>query len=377
MSDGRVFATDGTSAPAVDEGLQPGNGYQLPAAAYFEQDWFRREQRQLFRRSWNFVCETRDLASPGAFVTADVGGSPVVVVRGEDQVLRAFHNVCRHRGARLLDERGQCSALICPYHRWQYGLDGQLTNVPQQAEQLPLLDRDRWGLLPVAVAEWLGLVFVNPDGAAPAFETWIAGMPTFVADYEPARLEVLTEGVFEFAANWKFYVENHVDWYHLWYTHPQTLRMWDHHEGQMHQTGAHWVSFEPPRSGHPAMTPELLPIAGLQERQRQNGAHLLFPNLTLFTGATYFATGLVTPLAPDRTQMRFRALIEPGQTKTPELAQNMLRAFQEITEIEDAGMTERLQAAVQSDAFAVGPMTLGHEAPIARFHDEYLAVFNR
>ncbi|MEE4360464.1 MAG: aromatic ring-hydroxylating dioxygenase subunit alpha [Pseudomonadales bacterium] len=356
--------------------LQPGRGYRLPPEAYYRQDWFLREQRQLFGRTWNFVGETRDLRAPGDFLTADVGGGPIVVVRDDDGMLRAFHNVCRHRGAKLLDARGNCSAIVCPYHRWRYGLDGSLDNVPQQATQLPALDRDAWGLLPVALAEWKGLLFVNPDGGAPAFEDWLAGMPEIIGAFEPERLQVLTEGVYEFNANWKFYIENHVDWYHLWYTHPRTLRMWNHHEGRMIQSGAHWASFEPARPEQPAMTPALKSIEGLTERQRENGAHLLFPNLTLFTGDGYFATGLVTPLGPDRARMHFRALAAADQTLTPELAQAVLQAFREITEIEDAGMTQRLQASVQSAAFAVGPMTLEHEAPITHFHDAYLDVLD-
>lgn len=356
--------------------LQPGNGYRLPAQAYYDQEWFFREQRQLFRRCWNFVGETRDVSEVGDYLTATIGGNPIVVVRDNAGELRAFHNVCRHRGAKLLENGGNCSTIVCPYHRWQYKLDGRLNNVPQQNKQLPKLNRDDWGLVPVSLAIWQGLLFVNPDGEAAPFESWLAGMSDIIGSFEPQRLQVLCEGVFEFSANWKFYIENHVDWYHLWYTHPESLRMWGHHQGEMVQRGAHWASFEPLRSGHPNMTPELKPIAGLSERQQQNGAHLLFPNLTLFTGATYFATGLVTPLGPDRTRMHFRALVEPNQVTSPELAQIMLQAFREITEVEDAGMTERLQAAVQSDAFAVGPMTMEHEAPIARLHDEYLAVFN-
>lgn len=358
--------------------LQPGTGYRLPPEAYHDPAWFRREQRQLFRRTWNHVGETRDLRAPGDFLTRTVGGDPIVVLRGEDGALRAFHNVCRHRGAKLLDDRGRCDAIVCPYHRWRYRLDGRLDNVPQQADQFPDLDRDDWGLLPVALAEWKGLLFVNPDGAAPPLQTWLAGLPELLGAFEPDRLQVLTEGVYEFRANWKFYVENHVDWYHLWYTHPATLRMWDHHRGRMLQTGAHWSSFEPPREGQRGdnpLAPPLQPIAGLSARQRQLGAHLVFPNLTLFTGDGYFATGLVTPLGPDRAQMQFRALVAPDQPVTPELARDVLQAFREITEVEDAGMTQRLQETVGSDAFGVGPMSLDHEAPIAHFHDAYLAIF--
>lgn len=357
--------------------LQPGNGYRLPPEAYYDQGWFFREQRQLFRRTWNFVGDARSLNQVGDYLTADIGGDPIVVVRDDTGILRAFHNVCRHRGAKLLDAQGNCNAIVCPYHRWQYKLDGSLNNVPQQVEQIPTLNLDDWSLIPVALADWHGLLFVNPDGQAPALKTWLADMPEIIGAFKPERLQVLTEGSFEFAANWKFYVENHVDWYHLWYTHPKSLRMWDHHQGQMLQTGAHWASFEPLRDGQANMTPDLKSIPGLSDRQRQNGAHLLFPNLTLFTGDTYFATGIVTPLGPDRARVHFRALVEPDQATSPEMAQIMLEAFREITEVEDAGMTERLQATVQSDAFGVGPMTMEHEAPIACLHDAYLAVFEK
>ena len=367
------------SAPAAQaaEGLQPGNGYRLPAEAYHGRDWFEREQARLFRRSWNYVGERRDLAEPGAFLTRIVGGAPIVVVRGEDAVLRAFHNVCRHRGARIADGTGRCDALVCPYHRWRYGLDGVLLNVPQQASQFPALDAKEWGLLPVALAEFAGMLFVNPDGDAEPFDAWLAELPELVGAFAPDRLELLVEGTYAFAANWKFYIENHVDWYHLWYTHPRTLRMWDHHAGVMRQTGAHWTSFEPPRTDpDDQMTPPMASIAGLSPQQRHNGAHLVFPNLTLFTGDGYFATGLVEPLAPDAARMHFRVLVAPEQPRTPELAQDVLQAFREITEVEDAAMTERLQACVRSDAFAVGPMSLDHEAPIAHFHDAYRAVFD-
>ena len=354
--------------------LQPGNGYRLPPEAYYEEDWFRREQRQLFRRTWNHVGQSRDLPDSGSYLTTEIGGGPIVVLRGDDGHLRAFHNVCRHRGARLLDGAGRCGTVVCPYHRWQYRLDGSLKNAPQQATQLPGLVASEWGLLPVALAEWRGLLFVNPDVTAPPFEDWIAPLEAHIGAYHPEALVDLVAGSYEFEANWKFYVENHVDWYHLWYTHPRTLRMFDHHAGTMTNAGPHWSSYEPEKPGAEALAPPLAPIEGLTERERQLGAHLLFPNLTLFTGEGYFATGLVEPVGPERARMHFRALVAPGQHHTPELAAGVLSAFREITEVEDAGMTKRLQASVRSDAFAVGPMTLEHEAPIARFHDAYLEL---
>jgi len=365
-----------TAPPPHPPDLQPGNGYQLPAEAYYSEQWHQREQTRLFRRTWNFVGDSRELANSGDYLTADIGGEPLLIVKGDDGQLRGFHNVCRHRGAKLLDSTGHCATITCPYHRWQYNLGGELINIPQQLDQLPGVDTKDWSLLPMRLQQWRGLLFVNPDGKAPEFNDWLGELSSLLAGFRPNELEALCESQFEFSANWKFYIENHVDWYHLWYTHPKSLRMWDHHDATIHQTGAHWVSFEPTHVGAAPMAPPLAAIPGLSETQRQNGAHLIFPNLTLFTGESYFALGYVQPITSERARMHFRAFIEPDQPTSPELAERFLAAFRQITEVEDAGMTARLQATVRSAAFSVGPMTLGYEAPIARFHDEYLSVMH-
>ena len=104
--------------------LQPGNGYQLPPEAYYSQEWFEREQKDLFSAAWNFACTTDALVQPGNYVSIQIGHYPIVLVCGEDEVIRGFHNSCRHRGARITDDRGTCKTLVCPYHRWQYALDG-------------------------------------------------------------------------------------------------------------------------------------------------------------------------------------------------------------------------------------------------------------
>ena len=356
---------------------QPGGGYRLPAAAYFDQSWYEREQSSLFERTWIYAGEARDLPNAGSYLTRRIGNSPIMLVRNEQGHLGAFHNVCSHRGAMILEAEGTCSAIVCPYHRWAYNLSGALTNVPQQATQLPDLAYEAWGLQPVRFATWEGLIFVNIDGQAPPFDDWLAPLLVHLEGYRPASLSLLGEGCYEFSANWKFYIENHIDWYHLWYTHPTTLRDWDHHQGQMYQPGCHWASFEPPRSSEVTLGPSTMaPIDGLGGEQLLNGAHLIFPNLTLFTGPSYFALGFIEPLGPERARMHFRGLAAPNQPLTPEVRDAFVDAFREITEKEDASMTQRLQSTVRSRAWKVGPMTMEHEAPIPRFHEAYLSLFD-
>ena len=137
--------------------------YLLSAEAYVDPACFEREQRRLFARSWALVGAIDDLCEPGDYLTATVGGVPLVVVRGDDGQLRAFHNQCRHRGMVMLDGRGQgLDAIRCFYHDWRYDLRGRLRVVPQRKEQFPSLCADEWGLLPASVDVWEGMVFVHP-----------------------------------------------------------------------------------------------------------------------------------------------------------------------------------------------------------------------
>lgn len=349
---------------------QPGPGYALPPQAYSDPAWLERERSLLFPAVWNFVCSVHELPERGSYCTATVGHYPVVVLRDTVGEIRAFHNICRHRGAQLLDEHGHCDRIVCPYHRWQYGLDGTLTNIPQQKRQFAAVDAAHWSLKPVSVDVWMGLVFVNPDGTAPELNTWLGDLPQRLDAFDVANLSELARCEYHFDSNWKFYVENHIDWYHLWYTHPQTLSMVDCHRGYWQQTGPHWISFAPYKSEADYSEP-FKPLPGLNEEQRSVNAHLLFPTLPMFGGGSWFGVGLLTPLAPDKTRMSLRIWGLPGQD-----ADDFLELFHQITQHEDASMAARLQATVQSPAFEVGPMAQSYEESIPQFHAHYLAAID-
>ncbi len=348
--------------------LQPGNGYRLAPQAYYDRDWFEREQNELFPATWNFVCTTDDLAQQGSYYCAEVGRYPIVLIRDDSGTVRAFHNMCRHRGARLMDDSGTCRKVTCPYHRWQYALDGRLENAPQSDKQIPAMNKEDWGLMPVDLGIWMGMVFVNPDGKAEPFESWLDQVPEHLDVFKLDELTELAKVEYEFEANWKFYIENHVDWYHLWYTHAKTLGSLDHHSGYWHQLGAHWISYEPYKDADNSAVP-FKPLDWLTPEAELNGAHLVFPNLTLFSGSSWFGTGHIIPVTPERSLMSFRLRALPDQDPSFFLA-----GFKQVTEVEDAEMAKRLQASVRSPAFNVGPMTQSYEEPIANFHDHYLKL---
>lgn len=348
--------------------------YLLPPAAYYDQAWFEAEQRELFERTWVFAGTEHDLAKPGDFVTAQVGRAPIVVARDAAGGLRAFHNLCRHRGLPLVDGQGSCGkAFVCPYHRWNYGLDGALRSVPQR-ERYPDLHFDELGLRPVRLAVWKTLVFVTLDPNLEDLDAWMAGLGSAFENFHPETLVEISDQRHDVAANWKLYVENHVDWMHLWYLHADTLATYDHVAGERLTFGRHWTSWEPWTAETTAWVADngddesgLLPIPGLNERDATNGAHLVFPSLTLFTNDGYWMLGQVIPLDSSHFQLRLRVFAVDGSDGPT------FEAVLNLVMFEDYEATQAIQRAVESPAFEVGPLATDYEHEIMRFHEHYLS----
>jgi len=345
--------------------------FLLPPAAYASDHWWAEEQLALFGPRWVLVAALEQLGAPGDYVTTVIGRAPIVVIRGGDGALRAFQNLCRHRGMRLLDGSGCAGPTInCFYHQWRYELDGSLKVVPQRREQFPDLMAEEWGLLPASVDVWEGMVFVHPDPSAPPLASALGGVAGHLGSFRPGLLRQTSVVRIAAQCNWKLFVENHVDVYHLWYLHETTLGDFDHTRFEHSQLGPHWVSYEPLKAGHDgraALMRGSRQIDHLAEADRIGvRAHLVFPNLMIATGAEFFATYMAEPVAPDRSviELRIRAEADADPAKLLEAVQSFI--------IEDIAACEAVQAAVQSPAFAVGPLARQHEAPITAFHTHVL-----
>ena len=318
------------------------------------------ERERVFAKSWTFVGSSSELAITGAYLTATVGNSPVVVLRDDEGVVRAFHNLCRHRSITLVAGRGQTGRfLTCPYHQWSYGLTGELVRVPQQQEQFPGIECGTLGLLPVAVEEWHGMIFVNLDSDAIPLTESMAGLDHRLDGFLRGPLVEVGRMDYEVACNWKFIVENHVDVYHLWYLHSRTLREYDHRRMVWESLGNNWWSLDPLKD--PDRSGQGFDLIDSTQREGL-GAHLLYPNLMIITTNNYFATYDATPIAPDRTRLtlRIRALEGTDSDAIIESISSFLS--------EDLVAGERLQQAAESPAFALGPLALGHEQPLRSLH---------
>ncbi|WP_159587753.1 aromatic ring-hydroxylating oxygenase subunit alpha [Chelativorans xinjiangense] len=197
------------------------DGFSLPQAFYTDHDLFEADIQAIFGGEWLFACNAAEISRPGDYLTLEVGRESIVVLRGPDGEIRAFHNTCRHRGARICtDASGSASRLVCPYHQWVYGLDGRLLH----ARQMPAgFDTSRYGLAPVAVQFVCGLVYVSMAPDPPALEGFRAAVTPYIAPHQPDRTKVAFTSTIVEKANWKLVIENNRECYHCAGSHPELL----------------------------------------------------------------------------------------------------------------------------------------------------------
>lgn len=245
LSPAGLNPSSGGSTVAIDEErLSSSPQSLLPADVYYRDSWFDAGRSALFGRTWTAAGSAEDLAAPGDVVAVRSGTDPIFVVRDDEGTLRAFHNLCRHRGYQLV--AGECSvgqSITCGYHFWNFRLNGELRNVPQGDTQFGGLDKTQWGLRPAAVAEWEGMVLVHPEPHE-TLPDWLGEFPGYLGSHHPGRLAEVAHIRYEAPCNWKLFVENHIDVYHLWYLHARTLQQSDHDNFQWWQVGPHWASYE-------------------------------------------------------------------------------------------------------------------------------------
>ena len=289
----------------------------LPVEAYTSQDWFDREQQAIFSRTWQFAGFVEDLSDPGDYITVQAGLNNILVLLDDTRQLRAFHNVCRHRGTQLLRASGKRKTfLTCPYHDWTYNLKGELTAVPERKSQFPDLDLKTLGLHNASVDVWRGMLFVHPDADADPLNQWLGPIEPYLGPHQPEKLVEYVEGRARHTihANWKIVVENYIDGYHLAHLHAETLFMYDHRRQQTGFVGHHFHFYEPLTQDYLDGIEDHSPLPLIDHGPRDKiGAYvpMLFPNLGLSETESSWSTFRVIPVAPDRSVVEIRTKVMP------------------------------------------------------------------
>ena len=286
----------------------------LPVEAYTSQEWFDREQDLIFSKTWAYAGLMEDVSEPGQYITAQAGRNNLFIVMGRDRRLRAFHNICRHRGTQLIRAVGKTQkALTCPYHDWTYDLEGHLISVPDEDTEFPNgINKSCLGLKPASVDIWRGMLFVHPDKNAGSIVSWFGDIERHLGPHKPEELVEYEEArqTYEIKANWKIVVENYIDVYHLSHLHSNTLHMYDHSKAEFGFVGPHYAFWEPPSQDYAADQEKKLPSPRIIPDD-MNGAWvpMLFPGIGLGESESDWSIFIITPLAPDLTKVENRTKV--------------------------------------------------------------------
>ena len=317
---------------------------------YRSEAFYEAELDWVFPSSWVFVAHERWLPEPGDFVAETVGSEPVLVVRGSDEGLRAFANVCPHRASLLAEGRGNCGRrLVCPYHGWTYELDGRLTGIPRRQLFASPVDPSGLGLTELRLDVWEGLVFVNVTGDALELLDYLEDLPDLLGGHDIAGMGLGVSLDDPIAANWKLVMDNAICDYHLSIVHAESIAALVDLDGLTEQAGATtavanvpWKQSERPAQACPG-------LRGAASEGSLGG--YVFPNLHVIGFPTGGATIMWwTPTSPTTTRARVLSLSHDPEAD--------VRAGTELlskVQYEDFDVCERMQLGVRSAHYRPGP----------------------
>jgi len=334
----------------------------LPRAAYGDPDVLSWERQHLFDGGW--VCAGRldAVARPGSQLAIRIGLTSVLIVRGGDGVLRAFANICRHRGHELLPcgAAAERSVVQCPYHAWSYELDGSLRLAPH-AGDVADVRRDELSLLPVAAAKWGGWAFVNVDGRAGPFADHLGALADLLAPWGTECLAVGATHHYDLAANWKVAIENYHECYHCPLIHPELCRVSpaDSGENIADLPGAFIGGPMVLADGAATMSLDgrspVAPLPGLTAIERRQVMYVnVFPNLLISLHPDYVMTHRIEPVTATTSRIECQWLFDPDAVADPGFDPSWAVDFWDVTNRQDWAAVESVQRGLDSPRFVPG-----------------------
>ena len=334
----------------------------IPAPWYVDPRIAELERLNVFSKTWQLVARTDQLQKPGEFVSTILAGEPIVVVRGNDSILRAFYNVCRHHAAAVVTQPcGQASLLRCPYHGWNYGLDGSLKGMPE-FEGVKNFDRAQNGLVPVRVEIWECFVFVNLDLQAAPLQEFLGGLVKRVAPLGISKLHFFDRTTYDIHCNWKVFIDNFLDGgYHVPHLHKGLNSVLDYKQYTIENEDRYCLQSSPMvASNEDAAT-------GAARKGDRAWYFWQHPNLMINCYEGYMDTNLVIPVDVDHCTVIFDfyfADIGEASRQYNEQSVNVGNRVQE----EDLGICEDVQRGLKSRAYRAGRLSVRREAGEHLFH---------
>ncbi len=340
--------------------------WTLPSRFYTDPAVLAEEKEQIFARTWQVVGHVRQLTRAGDYITLQIAGEPLLVARDNQRKLRAFYNVCKHRAGPPAEGCGSRKLLRCGYHGWTYSLEGTLLNAPEM-EGTENFRQEDFGLMPVRVEEWSGLVFVNLDEHAPSLSATLGDMPQQAGRFAFERMRLFHRREYVMECNWKTYIDNFLEGYHLPSVHPGLNRELDYGKYVTETYAAYSRQLSPIRGSENAAD-------GPRRYQQQSGGDMaeyfwVFPNWMLNCYPDNVSLNIVLPLAPERCVAIFEWYF-PEEALATAVPQQTVD-FSDSVQIEDGHICEVVQKNLRSRSYDRGRYSVKQERCLHHFHTLY------
>ena len=327
---------------------EPGQSYSLHADAYTDPRWLAFEQRAIFSKSWQWVCHVEKLSEPGSYVTREVAGQPICLVRDKSGRLRAFYNVCKHRAHELLKGEGRTNLILCPYHAWSYNLEGRLVRAPH-SEGLAGFDRGSICLEQVRVEEFCGFVYVNLGDGPPLAEQ-SGDLGDEIGRWAPdvGQLTFAHRLTYDIKSNWKNVVDNFLECYHCPVAHKDfcTLVDMDTYKVTTHGIYSSHMA-EAGKTANAAYSVEGATV-------KDHAVWWLWPNTCLmrYPGRGNMIVMHIIPAGIDRTFETYDFFLEDALPNDAE--REAIRYIDDVLQVEDINLVESVQRGMNTPAFSQG-----------------------
>lgn len=340
--------------------------WTLPSHLYTDPAVLASEKEKIFARAWQVIGHHDQVAQPGDYFTADLIGEPLLIVRGNDGVLRGFYNVCRHRAGPPAEGCGSRKLFRCGYHGWTYGLDGKLISATEITGIQEFRAED-FALAPVCTEEWFNLVFVNLDVNAPPLLECLGDLPRQAEKFDFPAMKLVERRTYDMKCNWKTYVDNYLEGYHLPSVHPGLNRELDYSAYSVETYPRHVRQFSPIRGTQPGDT---TPRRYQDAREDLTTDYFwIFPNWMLNCYPDNVSINVVLPVSAETSVAIFEWYF-PEDKLTTEAPEQTVKFSDEI-QLEDVRICEVVQKNLRSRSYSRGRYSVKQERGLHHFHRLY------
>jgi choline monooxygenase len=346
--------------------------WTLPADRYFDAGVYAAEKDAIFARTWQVVGHNSQVRNAGDYFTTELIGEPLLLVRGTDGKLRAFYNVCRHRAGPSAEGCGSRKLFRCGYHGWTYDLNGSLISATEIDGVKGFRERD-FALVPVRVEEWFNFVFVNLDPEATPLTQGLKQLSRQVTKFPIADMKLLERRAYEMNCNWKTYVDNYLEGYHLPSVHPGLNRELDYNAYTVEPHENYVRQFSPIRG---AQQGDATPRRYQEAREDLTTDYFwIFPNWMLNCYPDNVSLNIVLPLSPEKSLAIFEWYL-PEKDHTRPVAKASVEFSHQI-QIEDVAICETVQKNLHSRSYSRGRFSVKQERGVHAFHRMYAEVMKK